>query len=375
MNYTVLRVWGIPIRVNISLVVFLPILAWLIGSGEQLAVYATVIEAMTPATVDPAALAETDRWLVGALAAVGLFVSVTLHELGHSWMAMRYDIEVQSITLWVLGGLASLAEMPREWNREFWIAIAGPATSIAVGAVCIGALYVIPESATLLVFVVGFVAVMNIILAVFNMLPAFPMDGGRIFRALLARNRSYVSATQIASRAGVGFAIVFVFLGIVVAFSPILLLLALFIYIAATTESKAVLIGELLGGLTVEDILSDAQPVSTDATVREAFDQLLRSRRSNVAVVDEQGAVVGVLTSSALRNLPMSEYQHTAVGEVMTTDLPRVDGTTPAFDAFYDMRTDRSEIVLVEREGRLVGSVSRSDFAEVLAIRGETVAV
>ncbi len=373
MNYTIFRIWGIPIRINISLIVFLPILAYLIGSDVQLEAYASIIELMTPATVDPDVLAESDRWLVGTAAAVGLFASVTLHELGHSFVAMRYDIEVKSITLWVLGGLASLAEMPKEWNREFWIAIAGPITSILVGVAAIGALYVIPESMTVLVFAVGFLAVMNIILAVFNMLPAFPMDGGRIFRALLARNRSYVSATRTATRVGIGFAFLFVFLGIVVAFSPILILLAMFIYIAATSESRAVMLGELLEGLTVEDVISDTEPIQDDATIEEAFDRLLRSRRSDLAVADHSGTVVGVVTANQLRNVKPAEYGTTTVGEIATTDLPRVEGSLSAFDALYEMLGDRSEVVLVERDGRVVGPVSRNDFTDVLTVRGETV--
>jgi Zn-dependent protease len=373
MNYTLFRVWGIPIRVNVSLLVFLPILAYLIGSDAQLAAYADLIEVLTPATVDPEVLAESDRWLVGTTAAVGLFASVLIHELGHSFVAMRYDIEVDSITLWILGGLASLGEMPREWEREFWIAIAGPITSVLVGITAIASLYVIPESAAVLVFAVGFLAVMNVILAVFNMLPAFPMDGGRILRALLARNRSYVSATRTASRFGVGFAILFVFLGIIVTFSPILVLLALFIYVAATSESRAVVLGELLDGLTVEDVIGDSSPIASDTTVAEAFDQLLRSRRSDLAVVDD-GTVVGVVTASQLRDVEPPAYETTTVGEIATTDLPRIDGSTSAFDALSGMMGDRSEVLLVERDGKVVGPVSRADFTDVLTVRGQTVA-
>lgn len=373
MNYTVFRVWKIPIRINISLLVFLPILAWLIGTDAQLEAYASVIEVMTPATVEPTALTEAERWVVGTSAAVGLFASVTVHELGHSWVAMRYGIEVESITLWVLGGLASLAEMPKEWNREFWIAIAGPITSVLVGIAGIGALVFIPASATLLVFIVGFLAVMNIILAVFNMVPAFPMDGGRIFRALLARNRSYVRATRTAARVGIGFAILFAIFGTIVAFSPIMILLALFIYVAATGESRAVKLGALLDGLTIEDVISGTEPIGADETVEQAFDRLLQSRRSDLAVVAD-GTVVGVVTASQLRDVEPEAYRTTTVGDIATRDLPRVDGTTPAFDVLYEMLGDRSEVVLVERDGQTVGPVSRADFTDVLAVRGQTVA-
>jgi Zn-dependent protease len=372
MNYTILRVWGIPIRLNISLVVFLPILVWLIGSGEQLSAYANLINSMTPATVEATDLADADRWIIGTVAAVGLFLSVTLHELGHAWVAMRYDIKVQSITLWILGGLASLAEMPREWNREFWIAVAGPVTSLLVGAVCIGALYVIPESATVVVFAIGFLAVMNIVLALFNMLPAFPMDGGRVLRALLARNRSYVSATRTAARAGVAFAIVFIFLG-VMAFSPILILVALFIYVAATSESRTVVLGELLSGLSVTDLIAESEAVPIDATVDTVFAHLLRARRTDLAVVDETGAIVGAVTASALRNIRSAEYDTTTIGEIATADLPRINSETSAFDALHELSSDRAEIAFVERDGVPVGLISRADFTAVLDLRRDTV--
>lgn len=372
MNYTVARVWGIPIRLNISLVVFLPILAWLIGSGEQLSAYATIINAMTPATVEAVDLADTDRWLIGTAAAVGLFVSVTIHELGHSWVAMRYDIQVESITLWILGGLASLSEMPKEWTREFWIAIAGPITSILVGFVCIGALYVVPESMVVVVFALGFLAVMNIILAVFNMLPAFPMDGGRILRALLARNRSYVSATRTAARIGTAFAVLFVFMGVVVAFSPILILLALFIYIAATSESRAVVLGELLSGLSVTDLIARTEPIPADATVDTVFDRLLGARRTDLAVVDEDGTIVGAVTASELRTVAPSEYESTTVRDIATTDLPRIDSETSAFDALYELRGGRFDALLVERDGSPIGVVSQGDFTTILDLRRDT---
>jgi Zn-dependent protease/CBS domain-containing protein len=373
-NYTLLRVWGIPIRINISLLVFLPILAWLIGSGEQLSAYASVIDALAPVTVDAADLTgETDRWVIGIAAAVGLFASVTVHELGHAWMAMRYDIGVESITLWILGGLASLSEMPKEWNREFWIAIAGPVSSVLLGLVCIGALFVIPQSLTVVLFIVGFLAVMNLVLAGFNMLPAFPMDGGRVLRALLARNRPYVSATQTAARVGTGFALLFAFVGIVVAFSPILVLLALFIYVAATSESRSVVLGELLEGLSAEDLLTESESVAADAPISEAFDRMLAARRSELVVTDDD-AVVGVLTAERLREVPLEAYETTTAGSIATTDLPRIDSATSAFDALMQLTGERADAGIVERDGRPVAVLSRNDITTMLDLRRETTA-
>jgi len=374
-NFTILRIWGIPIRINISLVFFLPILAFLIGSGEQISAYTQVINALTPATVDTADLAgPNDRWLIGGSAALALFGSVTFHELGHAWAAMRYDIEVESITLWLLGGLAALSEMPREWNREFWIAIAGPISSLVLAGGCIAALFVIPESAVLVVYIVGFVAVMNIVLALFNLLPAFPMDGGRIFRALLARNRSYVNATQTAARLGTVFALLFAFLGIVVAFSPIMILLAFFIYIAATNESRSVVLASLLEGLTVADIVGEHQPVPADATLETTFDRLLGARRTDLAVVDADGTVVGVVTANALRDVDPAAYDTTTVGEIATDDLPRIDDETAALDALTRLLDSNADVALIEDGGRLVGLVSREDFSAALNLRRETAA-
>ncbi|MFB6354731.1 MAG: site-2 protease family protein, partial [Halobacteriales archaeon] len=229
-SYTIGRVWGIPIRVNTSLLVFLPILAWLIGSGGQIEVYAGFIEGLTGVGFDLARLrAGSTPWVIGLVAAVGLFASVTVHELGHSWVALRYGVEIESITLWILGGMASLASIPREWHREFWIAIAGPVTSVAVAAGCWAGLLVVPAGLDVPRFVVGWLALSNLTLAGFNLLPAFPMDGGRILRALLARSRPYASATRIAGRVGVVFAFLFAVVG-VMTFQLILVLLALFVY-------------------------------------------------------------------------------------------------------------------------------------------------
>lgn len=372
-NYTMFRVWGIPIRVNISLLIFLPILVWLIGSGAQLAAYAQLITTVTPATVDAAALAEQDRWLVGIGAAVGLFGSVTFHELGHAWMAMRYNIDVESITLWILGGLASLSEMPKEWNREFWIAVAGPASSILLGGICYGALYALPDAPVLVVFLVGFLAVMNLLLAGFNMLPAFPMDGGRVLRALLARDRSYVSATRIAASVGTGFALLFAFVGIVVVFSPMLILLALFIYVSANGESRSVVLGALLEGLTVADLQSNHDPVRADATVETLLDRLFAARRTSLAVVDENGAVVGVVTAENLTDLPTAEYATTRVEDIATMDLTRLDSQRPAFEALPELAGGQ-EVAIVESDGVSVGIISRDDFTSAMNIRRDTAA-
>ncbi len=364
-NYTITRIWGIPIRLNVSLVVFLPLLAWLIGSGGQISIYAGLIERYMGVVFDIETLrAGSMPWVIGIIAAIGLFVSVTLHELGHSWVALRYGLEIESITLWILGGIAALGSIPREWNREFWIAIAGPITSVLVAIVCWVGVLVTPKSLPVIVFVFGWLAIVNITLTVFNLLPAFPMDGGRILRALLARSRPYASATRIAGRIGVVFALLFAVVG-VLSFNIILILLAIFVYGAATTESKTVLLDELLEGITVGDIMTrDPRTVAREATVTELVTHMMRDRQMIYPVTDEAGKTIGVVTLNELKGVKEGERDSTQVGEIMR-DIPRVAPSADAFETLALLNQARSTTALVAEDDRVLGTLSESDFAHV----------
>jgi Zn-dependent protease/CBS domain-containing protein len=368
-SYRILSIWGIPIRINTSLLLFLPILAWLIGSGQQIELYAGLIERVTGVGFDLVRLrAGTTPWLIGTLAAVGLFVSVTIHELGHSWVAMRYGLEIESITLWILGGLAALKTFPKEWDREFWIAVAGPITSVLVAIGCYGAVVLAPESLQVSRFVVGWLAVTNVVLAGFNLLPAFPMDGGRILRALLARSRPYGTATRLAARVGVGFAFLFAIVA-VLNFQIILLLLAFFIYSAATTESKAVLLDELFDGLTVGDIMT-REPATVDAaTTVDAFgSQLLRDREPIHLVVDAAGTPVGIVTLDDLKRARRAGRDATTVGEIMR-DVPRIESAADAFETLGQLQGSGGIHAIVERDGAMAGVLSEADYAHAMTVR------
>ncbi|MFB6211631.1 MAG: site-2 protease family protein, partial [Halobacteriales archaeon] len=365
---TVTRIWGIPIRINVSLFVFLPILAWLIGSGQQVDVYAGLIGQLTGVDLALTQLrAGSTPWVIGITAAIGLFLSVTLHELGHSWVALRYGIGIDSITLWILGGIASLQSLPREWNREFWIAIAGPITSLLVAGGCWIGLQLVPPSLPVPRFVVGWLAITNVILAGFNLLPAFPMDGGRVLRALLARSRSYARATQIAGRIGVIFAMLFAVVG-VLSFSVLLILLALFIYGAATTESRTVLVDELLDGLTVGDImLRDPPDVTTGTTITELLNRMIRDRQQAYLVTDD-GTAVGVVTLADLRRVDAGDRNATTVEAVMQ-DVPRINVAADAFDSFVRIANGSTPYAIVEDDTGVAGLLSQTDYAHALTIQ------
>jgi Zn-dependent protease len=369
-SYRIGTVMDIPIEINISLVVFAPILAWLLSQPTQIVLYAGLIESLSGTPVDATALTTGSMpAVVGIVAAVGLFASVLAHELGHSWVARRYGIPIARITLWIFGGIASLERVPREWDREFWIAVAGPVVSLGLGLACYALLLVLPGELPLLVFLLGWFAVMNVVLAVFNMLPAFPMDGGRVLRALLSRSgaRSYADATRIAAGVGRWMAILLAVLG-VFAFNPILILVALFVYGAAATESRTVMLDELLTGVTAGDLMRDIQAVPADETVAGLLSRMLRDRRTDYPVADDHGRIVGAISLGRLRGVREVERDAVLVGDVMARGVPRVDAAAPAFDvlsAFGDRSTDW---VVVERDGEPVGTLSREDVGRSLTV-------
>lgn len=368
-NFHFATVWGIPIRLNVSLLVFLPVLVWLIAASGQIEIYASIIDGFAPASLDPAPLqAGVNPWLIGIAGALGLFFSVAIHELGHAYAARRYGIGTQSITLWIFGGLAALESMPREWNREFWIAFAGPITSVSLGVVFVTFLQIVPASLPIVVFVVGWLAVINVVLAVFNMVPAFPMDGGRVLRALLSRGLPYVTATRIAARVGTIFALLFAVIGIL-GWNPVLVLVALFVYVAATTESRAVVLDDLLSGVTAADVMDEpVRSIAADATVAEFTNRMFRERRSEYVVVDD-GEVLGYVTLSGAGRIDREDFETTTVREITDTEVSTVESTTSAFDVLVSM--GRAPLVVVVDDDEPVGVVSRRDLGRMMQLRRE----
>jgi CBS domain-containing protein len=229
---------------------------------------------------------------------------------------------------------------------------------------------VIPSSQPVVVFVAGWLAVTNVVLAVFNMIPAFPMDGGRVLRALLARNRPYATATRLAAGVGKTFAILFGVFGLLGAggINPMMVLLALFIYGAASGESRTVVLADLLEGLTVNDLVTDGvATIAADATIAEFVTRMFAERRMQFAVVDD-GDVVGIITSDDFRAVPPEDRDTTTVAELMASDLLTLAGSTPAFDALVELDQSRSTEAFVATPGG-TRVVSRTDFASAMEMR------
>jgi Zn-dependent protease/CBS domain-containing protein len=354
--------FGIPIRLHWSFLLILPVFAFIIGL--DIAMLAEVLNDVLGAGLDPAALeGEVLPWALGLAAALGLFTGVLLHEFGHSLVAMRYGYDIDSITLWLLGGLASFTEMPENWRQEFWIAVAGPIVSVGVGLVCYAGFLLTPVAIAPVRFVLGYLALLNVVLAVFNMLPAFPMDGGRVLRALLARNRPHARATQLAAEVGKVFAFLLGAVGLL-SLNIVLILLAFFIYIAASGEAQQTVMKATFEGVTVRDVMTtrvDLHVVNPETTVATLIERMFRERHTGYPVV-ENGAVVGMVTLDDARDVRPEEREAFLVDDVMSTDIVTISPGADAMETLQTLREhDIGRLPVVTEDGDLVGLVSRTD--------------
>ena len=371
VSFRIGSVLGIPIKLGLSFLLVIPVLTFLIGSQMEPIVEA--LELTFGTAIDAGALTGgSTPWLLGLLAALGLFASVLLHELGHSVVAMRYGIDIEGITLWFLGGLAQLTELPDRWGQELAIAVAGPIVSVAIGVLCYVGFVLVPPEFPALLFLLGYLAILNVVVAAFNMLPGFPMDGGRVLRSLLSRDRSRVQATRIAAGVGKAFAIALGIGGILLA-NIFWIAIAFFIYLAAASETRQVIVEAALEGLTVREIMTPASAlhtVTSETTLDELLDRMLRERHTGYPVLD-RGELVGIVTLEDIQErAPESpETVQPTVRDVMSRDLVTVSPETKATSALRTLQgADIGRILVTGEDGALVGLVSRTDLLRILEI-------
>ncbi|MFC4436316.1 MULTISPECIES: CBS domain-containing protein [Natrialbaceae] len=385
-SFRIGSLFGIPIKLDLTFLLVLPLFAYLIGA--QIGDVADILNVTLSAGIDVGDVTGgLNPWILGFVAAVGLFVGVVLHELGHSLTAQRYGFPIDSITLWLFGGIAALSEMPEDWRQELTIAIAGPIVSVLVGVASYLLFLVTPETFSGARFVLGYLAVLNVALAVFNMIPAFPMDGGRILRALLARGRPYAQATQQAAGIGKLFAIAMGLFGLF-AFNIILIGVAFFVYIAASSEAQQVTMKAAFQDVTVADIMtpaSDLHTVDPDTSIADLIQRMFTERHTGYPVVEtggvdgDNGRLVGLVTLTDARGIKPVERDAYTVEDVMTTDLKTITPDSDAMTAIEQMReNDIGRLLVVdsatqrsadralnetarEEDGDLVGLISRSD--------------
>jgi Zn-dependent protease/CBS domain-containing protein len=316
----------------------------------------------------------SDYLALGLVAMLGLFVGLVLHELAHSVVARRFGLGVGGITLFLFGGVAELDREPADAGSEFWIAIAGPAMSFAIAAVA----WVLTGAAEAagaslgLVALFGYLSAINLILAVFNLLPAFPLDGGRVLRAALWHaNGDLLAATRTATAVGSAFGYALVALGLVLLFTgggvlaglwPVLI--GLFLAAAARGTYQQMLTRRALVGRRVGDLMTrGVHTTSPDRTVRALVDDIMLTHGVGFVPVVEEGRALGYVDTAAIRSIERENWDAARVEDIFVALTPEMR-TMPGepLDQLLDRITRSGRRKFIVEEGhRFAGVVTLSD--------------
>jgi Zn-dependent protease/CBS domain-containing protein len=309
----------------------------------------------------------------GIIFVLALFGCVLLHEFGHALTARRYGIRTRDITLLPIGGLARLERMPDDPRQELWVALAGPAVNVVIAAALLGVLVVFGQPAPLAGVTItegGFLErllAVNVLLAAFNMLPAFPMDGGRVLRAGLAMRMDYTRATQIAATVGQGMALLFGIVGLFT--NPFLIFIALFVWIGATQEAAVTEVRSALAGIPLRRVMvTDYKTLDADDTLERAVDLLLAGAQLDFPVLDGE-LVVGVLTRSDLLTALAREGRASRVADVMRRNCYVADASEMVEVALRRMQEHDCPTIPVLHRGALVGLLTMDNVGEFLSVR------
>ena len=334
------RIFGIDVKAHVSLALILLLLTYVFYVNKPPFGFSDLQNPM--------------RLIYSVAMAVSIFLAVLIHELSHSLVAKKFGAKVREIVLFIFGGVASIEEMPKEPKKEFAIAIAGPLASLILS------LFLFTPFRFLRLF--GY---FNLILAVFNLIPAFPMDGGRVLRSLLTKKYGYIKATRISAGVGKFLAIIMGVLGLF--YNIWLTLIAFFIYIGAVEEERAVTLEGLLANYKVRDVMTpNPICVPSDATVRDVVSLMLKRKHLGYPVVKD-GKLVGIVTLKDVMNAKEDD----AVEEVMSRNVVVVSPETSVYEALRIMGEKKIGRLPVVEGNRVIGIISRSDIiklAEILEI-------
>ncbi len=355
-GFHIATIRGIPVRIHITFVLVLPFLAFAFARAFS--------AAAEVAGVPPERLAGSP-YLWGLGVAIALFASVLLHELGHALYAVRKGGRVRSITLLMIGGVSEISEPPRETRHEAVMALLGPLVSLTLGGLFFLANAAAITASFNLRFLLFYVGSLNVFLGLFNLLPAFPMDGGRILRSLLTKRFGEVRATSIAARVGKGFAIAFGIWG-ALSFNLLLLLIAFFVFMGAEAETRGVVVKALLGRLRARDVMHERLlSVPADTSADEVAARMRSERTLAFALSD--GGAPAVVTLEAIRGVPAERRAEVAVRE-LRLDVPALAADDEATTALRTLGENTYPLIPVMDRGVLVGTIAREDIARALEL-------
>ena len=350
------RILGIPIGLDYSWFVIFGLLTWMLAGSYYPAEFKNWPPLM--------------YWLVGAATTLMLFVSVLLHELGHSVVALKYKIPVRSITLFLFGGVAQIGAEPPSAIAEFLIAIAGPLVSLTL-AIIFYTMEPLVAGMEPLLGLAKYLAYINLTLVLFNLIPGYPLDGGRVFRAIVwAITKNMSRATLIAANVGRFFALMFIFVGVWQMFSGNLggglwiAFIGWFLEKAASAQVQQVTFQGLMAGHSVSQAMNtQCAAVRANLTLQELVNNHILASGQRCFLVNHGDDTVGLMTLHRIKEVPRSEWAVTSAAQVMLPweELKRVDPDSGLWAALQEMDRDGVNQLPVTRDHKVIGMLSREN--------------
>lgn len=350
------RILGIPIGLDYSWFLIFALLTWMLAVGY----FPNEFGDWPPLLY----------WITGALTAVMLFVSVLLHELGHSVIALRYKIPVRNITLFIFGGIAQIGAEPPSALSEFFIAIAGPIVSLAL-AVFFSAVKPAVAGIEPLWGLTKYLAYINFALVLFNLIPGFPLDGGRVFRAIVwAVTKNLRRSTITAANVGRFFGFLFIFFGVWMVFTGNMgeglwiAFIGWFLESAASAQVQQVLFQSALAGHKVSQAMSaGCKVVPADLTLQQLVDEHILTSGHRCYIVNQGAKPVGLMTLHRIKEVARPDWANKTAGQVMLPlgEMKRIDPDTELWTALQMMDRDGVNQLPVMTDGRIDGMLSRED--------------
>lgn len=363
----VAKLFGIRIEIDLSWLFVFALVSWTLADR-----------------VFPEQYPEWDRgtaWTVGVVAAALLFATVLLHELAHALVAKARGLDVPKISLFIFGGVSHLGRQPASAREEFFIAGAGPATSVAIAAASIGVAAVAAGRNEYVAAIFSYLGFVNGVLAAFNLLPGFPLDGGRVLRSLVwGRTRSFRRATEVAAGVGVAFGYGLLFVGVGFILFGFLIngiwfaFIGWFLSSAARAEGQSVFLESVLSRLRARDVMSsEFAVVAPGASLAQVVDEHMVAGGHRAVVVALGDTVEGILTTSDVRRFPRAEWPHVPARQAMTPKerVITVDADVPAIQVLMLVGQHRLNQVPVLENGRMVGLITRRELLDRVQLAGE----